>query len=369
MDAHHGYEPFDAPDPCQQGPKSTPGSIFTDGIPDDMYCSHVVMGTGNYYTTMDFHWMKVTILVIMAVVIIIALVMFAFGPGFSNTKYNEASFPPTPPAPNVPTRLEVTQGQGPSQTTAYSTSTDGQTIMSSLLCDQGTTTSWIATGASCTCTSPYWSGNCLRESYKPQYIPAGVAGPEAITLDIISNQSVDRLSYPKESGTSCTDLCDDDPNCRGVYWQAPDRPNLDPGNCTLFRRVKFNPGYRPNFDPNVDANLYVKEPLSAFEFSDFVVVYRQPLPRRWWINPRRNVLLARQGQVYAISFYPEAAHQGGDQSTLTGVYSIEQFSASQFQSLVAQGPTETVYIAKPGETLNVPVAWTSETIYVMYDIA
>lgn len=368
-----GYEPFDPPYPGASIKYTAQGSIFADGVPDEVEASHIVMGTQNHYISMGYSSTSRIVVLGIIFIVLFVILLVAFGIYFSGTKAKIELVVPDP-INYIPT-INQFQGRGPNQTISFKTANDGLGLSSPLVCSNNPRMIFNETVGTCGCASPYWSGNCQRESYKPQYIATGKVNPGSITITPIGSPVVtNQLSYPVESSTiSCTDLCDATNNCTGVIWEPipiDDNHQLLSGVCTLFSQVVVNPSYHINYNPLADSNIFVKDNLSAIKFTDRVLIYSGSLPPRWWTNIRQalidsNHIIVVKGRVYNLTFYPEHAFNS---TPMTGLYSLTAFTTDQFVTLVTAGNDATHYIVAPGDPLNVPLSWYSQPIWVMYDI-
>lgn len=359
------YYPFnDEECPGPTTPEIAPtakGAIFADGVPDDIEPSHVVIGGENYYVTMGYT--STRFIVIIGIILVILMVIMLIGFCFYNN-YNKAvigtSVPPVSTGGLKTTNYR--QGAGTDQNNPYTGSTDGNTLTTPISCSNPEMETWNSVVATCSCVSPYWGGDCTRESYKPLYLALGVVDPADITIATIGTPTEqDRLSYAKTDGTSCTDLCDSTSGCVGVVW---DRNPTTGGQCTLFSQITPNTGFTFNFDPNVDSNVYVNNRLQAFKFSDRVIIYSGNLQPNWWQSlTGQSVLVAFANTRYQLNFYPEIAY---NTTTFTGLYSLFPFEIADFPTIVAAGPTSNTYIVSPGQPLQVPIQWYGLPMWVMY---
>lgn len=340
---------------------TAPGTIFADGVPDNIEPSHVVIGGENYYMTMGYTSTRyiVVIGVILIILLVIMLIGFCFYSNYNN-------YTPDVSTPAVSTgglkTINLRQGAGTSQTAPFVGNTDGTSLTTPIMCGNPDMETWNDTTAVCTCVSPYWGGDCTRESYKPRYLALGEVDLTKITIAPIGAAvPQDRLSYAKTGGSSCTDLCDATTGCVGVVW---DRNVTTGGTCTLFSEITPDAGFTFNFDPNVDSNVYVNSHLSSFNFSDRVIVYSGILQPSWWQgNVGQTVLVAFANTRYQINFYPEFAY---NTTNFTGLYALYPFNISDFATIVAAGPTSTTYIVSPGQPLQVPIEWYGEPMWAFY---
>lgn len=355
------YYPFESDCPGPVTPKTAKGTIFTDGVPDDIEPSHVVIGGENYYITMGYHSTRYIVVlgVILIILFVIMLIAFSFYNGYNKSVIE----PPVPSSTGAIKRPNIRQGAGPSQTISFTGDNDGQSLVTPIECSNPDTMSWNNVSGVCSCLSPYWGGNCNRESYKPRYLALGVVDPTQITITTIGDPTAqDRLSYAKSGGTSCTDLCDATIGCVGVVW---DRNVNVGGTCTLFSQITPDAGFMFNFDPNVDSNVYVNQHLTAFNFTDRVIVFSGTLQPSWWQGSlSQTVLVAFQNTRYQLNFFPEIAY---NTTNFTGLYALYPFDIADFSTLVAAGSTSTTYVVAPGQSLQVPIEWFGQPIWVMYN--
>lgn len=362
------YYPFvdenDCPGPTVPDTVATAkGTIFSDGVPDDIEPSHVVVGGENYYVTMSYN--STRYIVVIGVILVILLVIMLVGFSFYNG-YNKSVIEPAIPVLDTGAlrTVDYREGAGSSQLHPYVGDTDGSSLTTPIACSNVDMETWNNVSGVCSCVSPYWGGDCTRESYKPAYLALGVVKPSDITITPIgSTTEQERLSYAKTDETSCTDLCDSTSGCVGVTWER--NPTIG-GKCTLFSQITPNAGFTFNFDPNVDSNVFVNDHLQSFNFSDRVIVYSGTIPPVWWRNPiNQDILVAFGHTRYQLNFYPELAY---NTTNFTGLYALYPFKIEDFASLVAAGPTATTYIVSPGQPLQVPIEWYGEPIWVLYAV-
>lgn len=352
------------------GPITGPGAIFSEGVPDEIEPSHVVIGSENYYITMGHNTAKYTVIIGIIMIVLLVILLFGFIFYFSATQTIPVII--TPELPNTPTTILITQGRGRSQIIPFAGPNDGNLLNIPIMCSNKLISNWNAGIGFCNCVPPYWSGNCLRESYKPQYIPLGNLDPNNVTFEPIGDPfETTRLSYSDNTLASCTDTCDNTTNCVGVYWK---RNKTVGGECTLFSSINPNNNFHFKIDPNVDSNFYVNHNLQAFDFTDRVIIFTGSAPN-WWRDIKAGtslttsgdrVLVAMQNTQYQLDFYPENVY---NTTTMTGVYALFPFTLTDFDNLVTGGDTDTVYINPPAAQLTVPVTWYGLPIWVMYSVA
>jgi hypothetical protein len=362
MSGTTGFEPFDPPCPDMRVPPTAQGTIFADGVPDEIEPSHVILGSENYYFSMGYQSTKFIVVIGIILIILFVIMLVAFGFYFSS---NQVGFVPESATPIVRAkRVNLTQGAGASQTVGFVGTSDGTALTTPILCSNSAIATWNSATGTCVCRDPYWGSTCLRESHKPQYLGLGVVNPDnVITQDLGPPIELQRLSYadPSTGQPSCTDLCDANTLCGGVHWQR--NPTVG-GTCTLFSKITPKVGVRFDFDPNVDSNYYINDRLLSFEFTDRVIIYSGQLAPLWWQTPRSTFIVAIRGTRYSLTFFPSFAY---NTTNMTGLYALFPFNVADFQSLVAAGSTATTYVIHPGEQLAVPIQWVGLPIWVMYD--
>jgi len=353
-------------------PPTSTGTIFSEGVPDDIEPTHVLIGTGSYYTTTPHDQMVYIVAIVIGLVVVAVILLFAFGVYWSGESTRVITDPPDPiDYPPRPVALfGLAQGRGFSQTVSFHTKSDGTAINSEIICESTGTSRWSNISSECWCNTPYWGGSCQRESYKPQYIAAGTVTDETVTLAVLAEYDTNNLSYAQAGDTSCTDYCDADTTCMGVKWDSEGAGKG--GHCTLFSQATLNAGQSIVFDPSVDANFYLTQHLTALRFTDRVLIYSGSLPTRWWIQPgvstglnesTSGFLLMNEGFRYNLAFFPLSVY---NTTTLTGLFSIIPFDVADFATIVAGGNTDTYYINPPGQPLSLPLSWSMLPIWAMY---
>ena len=109
-------------------------------------------------------------------------------------------------------------------------------------CLAGPTREWT-TGQSitfntCDCLDPFFGPECFRESYVDTYTSIGTPSQDNIIATFSDPQTVDRLSFPFTGNPGrlpddeeslvpeiiCTQLCDQDRTCLGVWWTQAEPP-------------------------------------------------------------------------------------------------------------------------------------------------
>lgn len=176
---------------------------------------------------------------------------------------------------------------------------------------------WIG---GCQCRNPFYGSQCDLESYSSHYTNIGTPDPQNITSSLSDRIPVDRLSFPlSEIGSAfasgqdinptptevqtsimCTDLCDHDVNCQGVWWTPAPGNNFGIGIdinhsvepsmtgkplCQLLNSpAVVVPGSTLPYSPEVQGTLYLKSTTDP-HFKDRVFVYMGTKPVRYWLTP------------------------------------------------------------------------------------
>lgn len=174
-------------------------------------------------------------------------------------------------------------------------------------CLAGPTREWSSgtsiTFNTCDCLDPFFGPECFREAYNDKYTSIGTPSQSNIIATFSSPQTADRLSFPfagepgrlpddEEIPTGeiiCTQLCDQDQECLGVWWIQADPPNLGIGQseaekpkCQLISgEVVVRPGTNIPYSPAMDSVLYMKGDVDP-QFKDRVFVYQGAKPLRYW---------------------------------------------------------------------------------------
>ena len=174
-------------------------------------------------------------------------------------------------------------------------------------CLAGPTREWT-TGQSitfntCDCLDPFFGPECFRESYVDTYTSIGTPSQDNIIATFSDPQTVDRLSFPFTGNPGrlpddeeslvpeiiCTQLCDQDRTCLGVWWTQAEPPlfgiqqsESEKPKCQLISdQVVVKPGTNIPYSSTVDSVLYLKKNVEP-EFKDRVFVHRGQNPLRYW---------------------------------------------------------------------------------------
>jgi len=344
-------------------------SIYSEGLPDDLTAPAVVIGASGYYVSAPYQQTRslATVWIVLIVVFLFVLLIafsFYWGNGMGDIIIEQQIIPgPPPPVDGPNTRVA---GRGPSQAVSYYSPKDGSAITTEMACTANSQAQWNSLADRCQCRTPYWGGTCERESYKPQYIAAGIVKPDDIILALPQDSVVDNLSYATTSLPSCTDLCDAKQDgltpCAGVKWDAETK------TCTTFTAAVLRPNRHPVFSKTIDSNLYVREDrLNRFDLDQSVLIFGDQVPRDWWLADTivgDGYALVSRGICQILTFYPLSTLRV---SAMTGVYTRFPFKRAEFPTLVNGGNTATVYVVPPGQFPIVPVSWGAFPIWVMYD--
>lgn len=346
------------------------GTIYTEGVPDDLDASHIVAGTGGTYVAVPRLASSYLVTVGIVLVIVFCFILIAFA--FYWSDLNATVEVVVPDVPKFPAPVDLVPGRGPTTAIAYTSSFDGTSLTSETACVTAPNTSgWQTPANVCQCAAPYWGGECQRESYAPRYISAGYLTDPAtqITLTGANVSTTTYLSYTEEVGsTACTVTCDNiGPSCIGVLWDGVTK------SCTTFSGATLAAGVRPVFNPSVDSNLYLN--TWQLGLTDEVVIFSGSRPSidSWWeTGAGPDFQLAKKGLRYRLNFFPEGVYQGPTSgSSMTGLYSRLPFDPSEFAARVAAGSNADFYVVPPGTSpLLVPINWGNFLpIWVMYDDA
>ena len=277
------------------------------------------------------------------------------------------------------TTIVVVDAQAPFTATPaqfqQGTTAEPTTILAPVACQTSAVREW--NGQACVCIPPFIGNQCQIEGYQAPYIDVGSL-PDTIPLNIVP-MSADRLSFPFNPGdTTCTNLCDQQPNCIGVVWTAPPGPNFGtttgPSPCDLIispivltNRENFT---YPSTSPT---QIYLKDtPI----FEDRVFLYRGRLSQRYWLLDSASNPVVGSGQVSKqrvdfitvylrvttlLNFIPV---QEINDPGATGVFSQSTLTAADATAALVN-PSPKYYIHRPGTRLLIPLSWTPP-LYVVY---
>ena len=236
--------------------------------------------------------------IVVIIVAIILIVMFALIIFYVTRKTEPLFVPINPPNPTDDTK--DTTGESDDGRTFVN---NGEFYTDSPACNAGRTRRWSqdpnSPNLSCQCVVPFYAPKCDLESFIDTYYAVGNIGEDTLTTSIISQSTVDRLSFPQENPeyeqdgqTMCTNICDGIEDCIGVIYKQADAPNYGIGEgpsseCTLISDMYVNPGNNITYDDMIQADLYLKDGETV-KYKDRVFVYMGTLPLRYWLSDRNS---------------------------------------------------------------------------------
>lgn len=360
-----------------KAPGSYGGNVYTyDTLPEGAEPTHYVMGIRNYYTAMPVESVYAGGVVVLAVALVIIFVaiavafLVASSSSTMPTLGQQISTTPPTPTPSPEDLDPFNSTVGASLYGVYYSGDNAIDFRTPETCDSSGVSRWSVGRDQCVCNIPFWGPSCSRESYSSTYTATGVQGSGVSSIDRLSGSiNVGRLSFTDSNSTSCTQLCDDNPECIGVLWQSGSGGGS--GRCSLFKRytVSLAPGI--NWYPDVESTIYLKG-SNAISYTDRVFIFQGDTLSRYWL--RENVvsdsrtqgssqLTAHNGKKYQLQFFPSRRINDGG---LIGVYSSRDFSESEFPSLVEGGNTDTVFVDMGGYLFDYPIRWFDRDVWVMY---
>ncbi len=359
-------------------PGSSGGVAYeADMLPPGAQPSHIIVGLGDYYTTMPISTAKYIAIAVILGLIIFILVLLAWG-------FNEQRDAPTIHLTRRAKLRRVLKKLGPDSVVgtanrvSYYSNLDAVAYRDETTCTAVTTTRWIPSIGKCKCLPPYWGPTCKRETVSKGYLPAGSWNSDTGSLQVIGDPvSLPHLSFNMkgELGSTCTDMCNDTDGCNGVLWEptTDNDPTRHNGTCTLLKSVTIAPGQQLGFDPNNDGNLYLKDPNVSLIYTDRVYIYGGRSPPRWWLYSRlhvpngrvtNNQLEAVIDRLYTLSFFPDGTH---GTTAMTGLYGLQPWDRSEFNTLTSITNTDpNYYVHRPGSALELPLDWYGLPMWVMY---
>lgn len=234
----------------------------------------------------------------------------------------------------------------------------------------------------CMCVAPFFGSSCDRESYSDKYTAIGDPAADAINTTVISQQSVDRMSFPLSSPdqedsnmshTLCTGLCDSDVTCIGVIYRQGAPPDFGIGSlekpeCELLSgNVKVIPNNNIPYSIDKDSTLYLKQEqltgAGAIQFLDRVFMYKGQLPLRYWLTDRYSeneggirTWAGYNGAQYNLDFIPSNVV---NDANFTGVFANEEIPLSNLKEIIEGGTTSKYIIVPPGQSeISLPSSWT-----------
>ncbi len=263
---------------------------------------------------------------------------------------------------------------------------NGDAFTDAVHCRKGPSRRWGYKSESaapvCMCVTPFFGDSCSRESYSEKY--AAIGKPETGDIDYtgISQNSVDRMSFPlsnpdqedsSKDHTLCTDLCDSDIACIGVIYRQGAAPDFGIGSleepeCELLTgTVTVNPNKNIPYSVDEDSTLYLKqEQLSTantLQFIDRVFMYKGQLPLRYWLTDRYSetgssvrTWVGYDGAQYNLDFIPSNVINNAN---FTGVFSNEEIPLSNLKEIIEGGTTSKYVIVPSSQSeISLPVSWT-----------
>lgn len=369
--------------PILRVPGSEGGVGFeADHLPPGLEPTHMLVGVGNYYTPVPVEHAKYTGIAILLGLVVLVLVLLAWGFD-SQRQAPTIQLTKKPKFTRRPPRLGPNSVVGTARRGGFSSVLDGLAYRDEVTCSAVPSAYWTTTTARCRCRRPYWGPDCRRETVQQGYLPVGAWDPEVAELQVVGERrSVPHLSFNMEGeeGQTCTELCDLTEGCAGVLWEPSGEIDLtrNPGVCTLLTGVTVRPGQQLAFDPQSDGNLFLRDPDESLHYTDRVYIYSGRAPVRWWLYSRLNVPNGRvvdlqlevlEGRLYNVPFFPSKMH-GGTQ--MTGLYGLQPWDREDFERIVgettnSEGLTpDNYYVQRPGQPLQVPLAWYGLPMWVMY---
>ncbi len=295
--------------------------------------------------------------------------------------------PPPIPDPNTIPNITV---EGEQSTLGASDNgrvnfANGSFYLDSTACTTGPTRDWIQPGGGqfqCTCISPFYGPQCNLESYDEEYLAIGQVDLDDVELMTISEEGVDRLSFPfeKQIGTVpnpqilCTSLCDSNDDCIGVIYKQASSPtyglfatdDTEKPQCTLLQdSVLVKTNQNLPFNPLEQSNMYLKNG-NVPVFTDRVFVYIGNLVLRYWvrdaifINPLRRSTAVYKDAQEEVRYRPTMVI---DAISIIGIFSNQRIIVDDFVSIILAGTNNQSAIVPTRQTeLNLPLYWLNRII-------
>lgn len=205
---------------------------------------------------------------------------------------------------------------------------NGDNLTDQTSCLLKSTRKW---GANCSCFTPFYGPRCELESYSNKYNALGNPDLNDIIVDLSDQTPTDRLSFSLETtGSSqtstlfgqqlftnsisndseretvpssqniiqepsthelCTDMCDNDMECRGVIWTPAPGNNFgieasleNKPKCQMIESsVIVKPENNIPYSSTIQSTLYLKNTFDP-HFKDRVFVYKGDKGIRYWLE-------------------------------------------------------------------------------------
>lgn len=309
---------------------------------------NMVMATDTYN-----NWILFGIIFVIVLVFIILLIMFIIQMDAPQSKiYQMSKYTPESIIESLNTTLGATDNGW------YRSPDDGLNYSNATSCNAAPNSHWDDSKAVCLCNEPWWGTSCNRVSYDNRYISTGIY--DSISIPVLIPPAIPDPG-PFNSLKDCTDACWNNNDCSGVIW--------DNNICTEFNELYVAPNRVIPYEIGVDSTIYTQNRyIENLIHTDRVFLYSGTLPIRHWertlyTSPESNQETLFSGIVYNLSFFPTAGINGGN---LTGVYSLNSFTPTDYDALLAGGDTDTVYIHHMGDPLEIPPLWSRSNIWVEY---
>lgn len=213
----------------------------------------------------------------------------------------------------------------------------------------------------CTCPKFHWGKRCERESYPTDYLMADLTNTSNLSV-----KEVYRTDGLFGEGVKCTDLCEQDSDCKAIHWDKYTKTCSLLSNAPDINDLTFN--------PEVDGNVFIRQdrgvgrPLVANK----VVLYNGKLMNRFWLDPINfkedyQIMTLDPNKVSRLNFYPSGCLNDG---LLPIVYSTKNFDLREARSAIQSmkdGVNMTdFYVHLPGKnSFNPPLSMTIDPYYVM----
>lgn len=241
------------------------------------------------------------------------------------------------------------------------------------------------TDGKCTCAFPFFGPYCSREYHDSDYVSIGTDS-DLQNLDYTSENvnGVSSLSYTKTndptdgfnsqnimlSGQSCTSVCNDNPNCKGIIYNS-NGCSIITSDITLKRNIDHTNLHKEN--PTIFLNK-----RGRVIVNDKVFLYSNQKPFRYWVqrgesisNPQakkpNGFISLDQNIPIQLTWAPQRIL---NESHLLGIWSTNPINLQKLNKQINYLYFDTKGLADtsaPNYSLNLPNFITNAPlIYVMY---
>jgi len=229
----------------------------------------------------------------------------------------------------------------------------------------------IFTNGKCECKFPYFGPKCDNQILDPKYTAIGAPLDGQVNyigyvLDVEKNIN---LSFPNTSDT-CTFLCDNSPECVGVWYNE--------GKCVLLDSAPELIGMNP-INSNISPTLFFKQGVEPKMIDRiYLTPSKDEIPLRWWTIQssyyNTNVLMKQDSGSQAYNYDGRTEYSIINDGILTGIWSNVPLTSTQIKEFISTNKLPSnitsIFVDHPSDShynLNLSnVGFKKERLYVCY---